>query len=113
MPAALRCAAGLYATIIFSAPHFVFGSLMTNVLCCPACGYFGAKNRSKPLLSCFACCNGTWAVLSLLAVAASLFLSLHSHSFLAGEDYIHGMASCCKGKLSDCDFAMTDSCTCR
>merc|ERR1719240_129581 len=26
--------------------------------CVPACGYFGAKQRSRPLLGLFTCCNG-------------------------------------------------------
>jgi len=43
--------------------------------CIPACGYLGAKQRSKPLLGLFTCCNGC-AMASFATMIVTLYLAM-------------------------------------
>ena len=63
---------------MFSLVHSL-GGLLSGLAfggCVPACGYFGAKQRSKPLVGLFTCCNccamlslGSYIVLTFIALA--------------------------------------------
>ena len=70
-------------------------------LAVPACGYFGAKQRSKPLVACFWCCN-VCNLLGLLAVAALLSLLLANANNLIFE-FIDPINDCCS-QFEGCDW---------
>ena len=113
---------GLPITTIVS---FVVG--LAFALLVPACGYFGAKNRSKGLLGCFTCCSclnmfknvlyivGFGLIFSLLHVT----LPCHNddpqdtagcHDLIwYGENALEESQACCK-TFADCKFD-AESCT--
>ena len=66
----------------------------------PACGYFGARNRSKPLVGCFWCCNiCNLAILIVLLVLCSLLLGVFGLLLDNLPDY----ARCC-AQFRACDW---------
>ncbi len=59
----------------------------------PACGYFGAKNRSKSLLGCFWCCNGcNLVILIALLIVASIGLAI----FAVFLEFLPNYGDCCE-----------------
>ncbi len=58
----------------------------------PACGYLGAKNRSKSLLGCFWCCNAcNLAILIALLIASSILLAI----FAVFLEFLPDFSDCC------------------
>jgi hypothetical protein len=85
--------------------------------CIPACGYFGAKERSKPLLSLFTCCNGcAMCMFATSIVMIVVVMSVLNAKFSLGTEHeslmevinnaLPEMKMCCK-ELVDADFAAT------
>eukprot|EP01044_Picomonas_judraskeda_P002304 COSAG03_NODE_160_length_11366_cov_10.057518_13_plen_245_part_00 len=79
----------------------------------PACGYFGAKERSKTLIGAFWCCNGcNLALLILLLIATSILLAI----FAVALQFLPAYADCCD-QFRACDWNATatgtgaDGCT--
>jgi hypothetical protein len=101
---------------MFSLVHSL-GGLLSGLAfggCVPACGYFGAKQRSKPLVGLFTCCNccamlslGSYIVLTVIALAV-----FNADVNINGEHQslkhlintaLPEMQACCK-QLDACDF---------
>lgn len=71
----------------------------------PACGYFGARNRSKALVGCFWCCNGcNLAILIALLIISSIFLALFAFIL----QFLPGYGDCCN-QFSACDWNATST----
>lgn len=95
---------------------------MATALLVPACGYFGAKQRSKPLLGAFWCCNGCNAcVMTTYIICVWIVMkAVHAKLPVGGEEEtiqqlinnaLPDMQTCCK-ELTTCDFSPTDCTGC-
>jgi len=84
--------------------------------CVPACGYFGAKERSKPLLGLFTCCNGcAMCMFPILIAVMFVAVSVLNAKFTIGTEReslmeainnaLPEMKTCCK-EMADADFAV-------
>lgn len=102
-------------TLVHNIGSFLFGLGFAG--CVPACGYFGAKQRSKPLVGLFTCCNCCGMIgMGFYIVLAIIALSIFNTSFdIAGEHQtlkhlintaLPEMQVCCK-QLQACDFALS------
>ena len=101
----------LYFALFGGSWVLVFG--LAIALSVPACGYYGAKQRSKSLLGCFACCNCCIALGFFVCMCLAIgFLQILHDPVTAGstrtyEDFINqcwsDMAPGCD-QMKVCDF---------
>ena len=114
-PRAFVVCIGTEAVFQFSMTRLIQG-LVVSIgfgLCVPSCGYIGARNRSKPLICCFSCCNGcnactlTFTVVAILGVVSILHSPYRESCTHSTKWYVNtgwsDFRECCS-QFSDCNW---------